>query len=189
MVIIMKNQKIVFTAPGRAELRDCEVRLPADNEVLVRTEYSTILENSTFTLGMIPFPKYDENQDDYYTAAQRFAHIYIPATTEDSGRSGAVLEAWASECYRNVMPTYFETNLKTRYATDSDMAEMFDLLRANLCVEFGTVFYSQLGLNCDTFKNLSNSSWNFASETEKLRTSTEAQLEVLIAALNSWQND
>lgn len=150
---------------------------------------STILENSTFTLGMIPFPKYDENQDDYYTAAQRFAHIYIPATAEDSGRSGAVLEAWASECYRSVMPTYFETNLKTRYATDSDMAEMFDLLRANLCVEFGTVFYSQLGLNCDTFKNLSNSSWNFASETEKLRTSTEAQLEVLTAALNSWQND
>ena len=149
---------------------------------------ATILDNSKFEVGMIPFPKYDSDQDDYYTAAQRFAHIYIPSTVvgEQNDRAGAVLEAWASECYRSVMPTYFETSLKTRYSSDNDMAEMFDLLRANTKVEFGTVFYSSLALNCDTFKNI-DKDWNFASETESLRAKTETQLEELVAALKGEQ--
>lgn len=146
---------------------------------------AAVLDNSQFTVGMIPFPKYDEKQDDYYTSAQRFAHIYIPSTVtgEQNDRAGAVLEAWASECYRSVMPTYFETSLKTRYSNDNDMAEMFDLLRKNTKVEFGTVFYSQLALNCDTFKKLNDSSYNFTSESESLRSKTETQLGELITAL------
>lgn len=55
MVIIMKNQKIVFTAPGRAELRNCEVRLPSDNEVLVRTEY-TVVSAGTERANLINLP-------------------------------------------------------------------------------------------------------------------------------------
>ena len=146
---------------------------------------AVVLDNSKFTVGMIPFPKYDESQDNYYTAAQRFAHIYIPSTVtgDQNDRAGAVLEAWASECYRSVMPTYFETSLKTRYSNDNDMAEMFDLLRMNTKVEFGTVFYSQLALNCDTFKKLNDSSYNFTSESESLRSKTETQLGELITAL------
>lgn len=146
---------------------------------------AVVLDNSQFTVGMIPFPKYDEKQDDYYTSAQRFAHIYIPSTVtgEQNDRAGAVLEAWASECYRSVMPTYFETSLKTRYSNDNDMAEMFDLLRKNTKVEFGIVFYSQLALNCDTFKKLNDSSYNFTSESESLRSKTETQLGELITAL------
>ena len=146
---------------------------------------ASVLDNSKFSVGMIPFPKYDENQDDYYTSAQRFAHIYIPSTVVggQNDRAGAVLEAWASECYRSVMPTYFETSLKTRYSNDNDMAAMFDLLRANTRVEFGTVFYSNLALNCDIFKQAVND-YNFASETEELREKTETQLTELVAALN-----
>ena len=147
---------------------------------------AAVLDNSKFNVGMIPFPKYDEDQDDYYTSAQRFAHIYIPSTVigDQNDRAGAVLEAWASECYRSVMPTYFETSLKTRYSNDNDMAAMFDLLRANTRVEFGTLFASVLSLSCETFKqNVDKSSYNFMSECESLREKTETQLEELLAAL------
>lgn len=145
---------------------------------------ASVLDNSKFNVGMIPFPKYDENQDDYYTSAQRFAHIYIPSTVvgEQNDRAGAVLEAWASECYRSVMPTYFETSLKTRYSNDNDMASMFDLLRANTRVEFGTVFTTVLPLNCELFKQVVND-YNFTSESESLRSKTETQLGELITAL------
>lgn len=146
---------------------------------------AAVLDNSKFDVGMIPFPKYDDNQDDYYTSAQRFAHIYIPSTVtgDQNDRAGAVLEAWASECYRSVMPTYFETSLKTRYSNDNDMAEMFDLLRANTRVEFGTVFTTVLALNCELFKKIDDDSFNFASESESLREKAETQLEELVAAL------
>ena len=147
---------------------------------------AAVLDNSNFNVGMIPFPKYDEEQEDYYTSAQRFAHIYIPSTVigEQNDRSGAVLEAWASECYRSVMPTYFETSLKTRYSNDNDMAAMFDLLRTNTRVEFGTLFGSVLALSNEIFKqNVDKSSYNFMSQTEALREKTELQLEELVEAL------
>jgi len=145
----------------------------------------SIYNTSTFTLGMIPFPKYDEAQSDYYTNVQRFAHFYIPSTAKNDAVSGAVMEAWSSECYRNVMPAYFETTLKARYSTDSDMAEMFDLIRNNLKVEFGTVFGSWgLTLSCETFKSVADPNYNFASATASVKDSCEEGLAELVEALN-----
>ncbi|MCI8388271.1 MAG: hypothetical protein HFE63_07405 [Clostridiales bacterium] len=146
---------------------------------------SYILDNSKFKLGMIPFPKYDEEQADYYTAAQRFAHIYIPSTIvgDNFDRAGAVLEAWASECYRSVMPAYFETNLKTRYSSDNDMTEMFDLIRNNLRVEFGVVFSSKLELNCDEFYKIDNNSYQISSQLASKEQKAKSDLEALISAL------
>ncbi len=141
-----------------------------------------ILENSDFTMGMVPFPKYDEAQSDYHTAPQRNAMIYVPVTVvgEQFDRAGAVLEAWSSECYRSVMPTYFETNLKSRYSTDNDMAEMFDLLRQNMVVNLDYSFSTELPLNVDFFKQTKA---NFASDTQKQREACETALAELVAAL------
>lgn len=38
----MNNKQIVFTAPGIAEILDTEIREPKDNEVLVKTAFTTI---------------------------------------------------------------------------------------------------------------------------------------------------
>ncbi len=144
----------------------------------------TILDNSKFTVGMIPYPKYDENQDDYYTAPQRMAHIYIPSTIsgEQYDRAGAVLEGWASECYRSVMPAFFETSLKVRYSTDNDMAEIFDLLRTNTVIDLDHVFSADIALNVDFFKKATGAD-AFMSTAEGLREQAETQLAELVAAL------
>ncbi len=139
-----------------------------------------ILDSSKFTVGMIPFPKYDES-DDYKTAPQRMALVYIPSTVEDEQleRSSAVLEAWASECYRSVIPTYFETSLKVRYSNDNDMSAMFDLLRENTVVNLDYLFNTYLDLNIDFFKKI-GTGVPFMSTAEGLLASSEAKLETLM---------
>jgi hypothetical protein len=43
--------------------------------------------------------------------------------------SAAVLEAWSSQMYRDVIPAYFENVLQLRYSTGGEMSEMFDMIR------------------------------------------------------------
>ena len=147
---------------------------------------AAIYNTSNFTLGMIPLPKFDEAQKEYYSTSQRFSMFYMPTTVADIDRAGAVLEAWSSECYRNLMPAYFETTLKARYATDSDMAEMFDIMRENNRITFGTGYgTSELAINCDVFKNVTNPDFNFVSDMEGKRAQTEQQLLDLVEALSN----
>ncbi|MBO4220581.1 MAG: hypothetical protein J5933_06635 [Clostridia bacterium] len=100
---------------------------------------STLIGDASFDYGMIPYPKYDEKQENYVTGNQRQAYFAILGYA-DAELSAAVLEAWSSECYRSLQPEYFEINLKTRYAADEDMAEMFDLIRSTIKVDVSNFF-------------------------------------------------
>ncbi|MBR4882011.1 MAG: hypothetical protein IKU19_08755, partial [Clostridia bacterium] len=69
--------------------------------------------------GILPIPKYDERQENYYTYAHdQYTAFMIPKTVADPVMSGAVLEAMAYESYRTVQPTYYNMVLKGRYAND-----------------------------------------------------------------------
>lgn len=93
----------------------------------------------TKNLGVLPYPKYDENQSNYRTPAAGDC-FYIPVTVENSAVCGAVLEAWSSDFYRTVIPTYFETIIKVRYSSGGDMAEMFDYIRSTSVTTFEQMF-------------------------------------------------
>ena len=68
--------------------------------------------------------------------------------------SAAVLECLASESYRTVSPALFETALKVKYASDSDVSEMYDLIRASNCFDFGRIFNDSLnGMTYTMFRD------------------------------------
>ena len=127
-----------------------------------------ILGNADFGYGVLPYPLYDENQEDYIATVQRNAFFSLLAYA-DPELGGAVLEAWSSEAYRTIQPEYFETTLKTRYSSDSDMAQMFDLLRSNLYLDIFEYFSSSLDYPTSQFRELivQNTSGGFASMTAK----------------------
>ncbi|MBQ2708642.1 MAG: hypothetical protein IJF67_10280 [Clostridia bacterium] len=103
----------------------------------------TILADVKFDYGILPYPKYDEAQENYVSAVQRFASFAIPAYG-DVDMGGAILEAWSSEAYRTLQPEYFETTLKARYSADDEMAGIFDLLRETIRFDIGDYFSAQL---------------------------------------------
>ncbi len=93
--------------------------------------------------GIIPYPKYDEYQDEYITqigtTTQQF---FIPVTAKDPEMSAVYLENISYDGYREIIPAYYETTLKDKYSRDDTVQEMLDIIRSGSTIYFGYVYNS-----------------------------------------------
>ena len=95
--------------------------------------------------GILPIPKFDEAQKDYYTYSHdQYTVFMVPTTVADPEMSGAVLEVMAYESYRSVQPTYYELVLKGRYANDPQSRAMLDRITRNIKVDPSYIYGKQL---------------------------------------------
>ncbi len=84
----------------------------------------------TFEYGVVPMPKGSTEQSRYYTHLSNTYDTWcVMANARSMEVSSAVLECMASESYRQTGPTYFETYVKLRYASNEKLAPMYDLVR------------------------------------------------------------
>lgn len=87
-------------------------------------------DESTFEYGVVPMPKLNSQQDRYYTHLSNTYDTWcVSFNANDLDLSSAVLECMASEAYRQIGPTYFDTYVKLRYANNEKLAPMYDLVR------------------------------------------------------------
>ncbi len=122
--------------------------------------------------GIIPMPKYDENQEKYYTFLHdQFTSIGIPSVHSNDEEKvqmlGAVLEALALENYKSVVPTYYEVALKGRYLEDSDSWRMLDMIYENVKVDAGVLYTKNLGSIHQTPRNMIEAGRNTVSSQIK----------------------
>jgi len=83
-------------------------------------------------IGIIPYPKYDDRQEDYITSSHDTANVgVIPMTCSKADMVGAVVEYLCRESGDYVVPAYYETALKVKYARDDQSSQMLDIIRYN----------------------------------------------------------
>jgi hypothetical protein len=89
--------------------------------------------------GIVPFPKIDESQPDYYGGCtdELFS---VPVTVKDTEKVGIILEAMAYQGYKHIRPAYCEETLKTRFATDPDCADMLNIIFDHQVISFAYLF-------------------------------------------------
>jgi len=110
---------------------------------------TNILETEQFRdmkdpYGVLPLPKYDENQDAYYTLPHNaFSMMVIPADAVHADAAAAALEALCEESWRTVTPAYYEVALKSKYFHDDESAQMFDLIMDGIQLNFGSVYQTR----------------------------------------------
>jgi len=96
--------------------------------------------------GIIPYPKWDENQKEYFTTSHGGFNVFgIPEDAKNPAMSGAVLEALCAESSKTVVPAFYETVLKSKFARDEESAEMLDIIRNGLSATFGYLYMVPLG--------------------------------------------
>ncbi len=96
--------------------------------------------------GIIPFPKWDENQQGYYTQAQNaYSVAVVPMDAKSLELSGAVLDVLSALSYDYVTPAYYDMALKNKFARDDESGEMLDIIREGIKVNFGYFYYGELG--------------------------------------------
>jgi len=93
--------------------------------------------------GIIPFPKYTENQDSYYSRIEGLATAIVPisANEESLERTSVILEALACESHKTVIPAYYDVSLKVRNTRDVESEEMLDIIFNNSVFDFGDALW------------------------------------------------
>ncbi len=138
-----------------------------------------ILADIDFEYGLLPYPKWDESQNQYKTQLQRSGYALIPSTA-DPEVSSAVLEALSSASYRTLIPEYFEETLKTRYSPDNNASRMYDLIYSGVVYDPGVIFEELLGdPNGEFYMAVFNNDTNWASKSAAM----EERLQNLIDSL------
>jgi len=112
--------------------------------------------------GILPLPKWDTNQDKYYTQAQAGNSVIVsPIDITNVEKVGAVLDALFSTSKEIVIPAYYDMALKSKFARDDESGEMLDIIREGLCINFG--YFYDIGAGVVFRTLLSNENSNFAS--------------------------
>ena len=146
------------------------------------------MRNMEQEYGVVPIPKYSEDQKTYYSQMHDGFTIACLPNTVKSDRAdmlSAVLEAMSSISYRIVRPAYYETTLRTKLAQDPQSAAMMDLIMDNIRIDAGFVYSHSMGSFHQGFQQLVDKGENDAvSRYKRMTTSAQRSLEGLIRQLD-----
>ena len=92
--------------------------------------------------GIIPCPKFDEAQDQYYTACNTWlpSGIGVPMICSDPEGTGLIMETMARTSYEILVPAIYEKTLHGKVARDDESSLMLDIIFENASFDFNTVF-------------------------------------------------
>lgn len=97
-----------------------------------------------FDYGVLPLPKYDEAQDEYYSACTtymaQFLAIPITVPTEDLEAIGYALEVMGYYGRETVTPAFYDTTMKAKKMDDAQSEEMLDIIFAHRVFDLAAVF-------------------------------------------------
>ena len=122
-----------------------------------------------FSMGVVPYPKLDEDQAEYVSSIHDVTEVgAIPSTlpVDSLDFCHTVLEVVCRETGRMVIPEWYENGLKIKYSDGQDDAKMIDLIHDTITGPFplaydnalsgfmlSTCFSSPLGSNSTDFSS------------------------------------
>lgn len=132
--------------------------------------------------GILPFPKYDKNQNNYRSISYDGMSVFaIPSSVKNIEMSGLVMETLCYLSSQDLVSVFYDVKLKDKISRDNDSAEMLDIIRAGLYFDFGYVHTMGLSYIFSTFGDLlSKGDNNFTSNYESRTATHEQNVEKII---------
>ncbi len=142
-------------------------------------------ENCEFTYSIVPFPKYDEAQEKYYSMADVWCMLFgVPIGAPDPEFTGFMLEALSYASTDTTLPAYIETTCKMKYTYDEDSARMLDIIFDGVVYE-PALIYNKSGVFKILDTNLpSKKQNNFVSDYQKLEAKEIEYIGTLMEAID-----
>ncbi|MBO5702032.1 MAG: hypothetical protein J6S71_06305 [Clostridia bacterium] len=110
----------------------------------VLAEAKTMRTGYEINFGIIPMPKYDADQENYYqySTGRNTTVICFPHTAKGDtlDMSTFLVEAMAIESLTTVKPAYYDICLKGRYADDAESAFMLDIITTSVATDFAEIY-------------------------------------------------
>ncbi len=117
--------------------------------------------------GVIPWPKFDEDQEKYYSNVDASCSLIgVPVTAEDPEMISIILEALCAESHTTTIPIFYEDCLQVKYTRDDESVQMLDLIRDGRVFDTG-YFYDNasfvFAINSIGYQLTQREDHNFAS--------------------------
>ena len=138
--------------------------------------------------GIIPMPKYDENQKEYINLSWT-GYMCSPINIENPEKVGAVAEYLGAISKKTVIPAFYDILLNGKVIRDDESREMLDIIYGSITCDFGFTFsgYNDLLRVMDVLLGEKNT--NFTSYYEKKSDVIQKQYdEVYEACIANLQN-
>ncbi len=114
--------------------------------------------------AIIPYPKFDETQQEYHTMSDGSFGIHCaPKTVQDTEMLGVIVEACNAEAWKTIEPAYYDTALKYRGARDEGSIAMLDLLLNARILDFAYLHDGFQGYGLSGLQTIVNSGNEVAS--------------------------
>jgi hypothetical protein len=92
--------------------------------------------------GVVPMPKYDEKQDNYFSLVNPYTGVLlgVPKSVQDVEKASIILEALAAESKYTLQPAYYDVVLQRKYVRDEESGEMLDIIFSSRVYDIGGVY-------------------------------------------------
>lgn len=136
----------------------------------------SLIRDAATDFGIIPYPKYDENQEKYCSRIEGSELFGVPKSNLNTEMASVILEAMACESMNSVIPAYYDVALKVKFTRDERSAEMLDLIFANRVMDYGDTLICNEFRDGDLRVAFVENDRNMVSNLEALRSKCEAKL-------------
>jgi len=98
--------------------------------------------------GIIPMPKFDENQANYLSVVNAYTGVLlgVPRTAGDLERTSVILEALAAESRYILQPAYYDVVLQRKFARDEESSDMLDIIFGNRVYDLAGIYFQDTWL-------------------------------------------
>jgi len=152
--VIHDNNSSYVTGSGQ---ESTSAEIFTSGRALFYSEVASYLRSMTANMeddyGVLPIPKYNEEQEKYYTWSNSIGStLSIPSTIakQDVESFAIVLEVYALLSQKYVRPAYYDVVLLTRNVDDVESSEILDMIFQNRTYDMA--LYYSLGLS-NVFSN------------------------------------
>ncbi len=140
--------------------------------------------------AIIPRPKYDEAQSQYYSTLSGSADAMVfLKTLGDREFAGLILEALAAESHRTAVPAYYENVLSYKLVRDETNMDMVELVMDGRMYDFGYVyggFESNNGGAAFWLNDVTRGDGNLTSYYEARRSNWENYMASVLAKFENY---
>ena len=117
--------------------------------------------------GIVPLPKYDEKQTEYFSRIlDAWTNVALSCAT-DLERTSIILEALAVESKNYVIPAIYENAITQKGIRDEDSLEMLEIIQKNRTLDLGDTVW-QADIRNKYYEMVMANKDNVASQTEKI---------------------
>jgi len=151
----------------------------------IRIGDCTNLRTATTDFGILPQPKFDTTQTQYFSSVNPYVAsvICVPTSVSDENRAAIILEALSAESKNLVQPAYYDVVLDSKTLRDDDSKQMLDIIFGNRIYDIGDIFY--LGKMGDIIQDTMTYKNDVASFIASHQTAAQSDIDKMLAAYAS----